>query len=242
MKIALIGYGKMGKAIEQIAEQRGHEIILRIGRANQHEFTKEQLVMADVAIEFTTPESALHNVMACMDAGLPVICGSTGWNDHIYLASEKCATTNTAFLQASNFSIGVNIFFEINKRLAAIMNDWPEYEVSVEETHHVEKKDAPSGTAITIAEQIVDNLDRKQHWVYGKPATDDRIAVIAHREEHVPGTHQVKYASAIDDIEITHTAHSREGFAFGAVLAAEYIRHRKGIFTMADVLAGGGAI
>lgn len=239
MKIALIGYGKMGKAIEQIALKRGHEIILRIGRANQHEFTKENLVMADVAIEFTTPESALENVIKCMDAGVPVICGSTGWNEHIYLAKEKCVTTNTAFLQASNFSVGVNIFFEINKRLASIMNDWPEYEVKVEETHHIEKKDAPSGTAITIAEQILENLKRKEHWELDKSSGDNAVSIIAHREEHVPGTHTVTYSSAIDEIEITHTAHSREGFASGAVLAAEFIQHRKGIFSMSDVLTGG---
>jgi 4-hydroxy-tetrahydrodipicolinate reductase len=239
MKIALIGYGKMGKAIEQIALQRGHEIVLRIGRGNQHEFTKENLVMADVAIEFTTPESALENVMKCMEAGVPVICGSTGWNEHVYLAKEKCIATNTAFLQASNFSVGVNIFFEINKRLASIMNDWPEYEVKVEETHHIEKKDAPSGTAITIAEQILENLKRKEHWELDKPPSENTLPIIAHREEHVPGTHTVTYSSAIDEIEIIHTAHSREGFASGAVLAAEFIQHRKGIFSMSDVLTGG---
>jgi len=241
MKIALIGYGKMGKAIEEAAQKRGHEIILRIGRANQHAFTREHLAMADVAIEFTSPESALHNVMKCMEAGLPVICGSTGWNKQLYLAKEKCAATNTAFLQASNFSIGVNIFFEINKRLAAIMNDWPEYEVRVSETHHVEKKDAPSGTAITIAEQIVDNLKRKQRWEPDPTSAAEAVSIMAHREEHVPGTHNVVYASAIDEIELIHTAHSREGFAFGAVLAAEFIQHRKGIFTMSDVLSGAGA-
>jgi 4-hydroxy-tetrahydrodipicolinate reductase len=239
MKIALIGYGKMGKAIEQLALKRGHEVILRIGRGNQHEFTKENLVLADVAIEFTTPESALENVIKCMDAGVPVICGSTGWNKQVYLAKEKCVTTNTAFLQASNFSVGVNIFFEINKRLASIMNDWPEYEVKVEETHHIEKKDAPSGTAITIAEQILENLKRKERWELDKPSSDNAVSIIAHREEHVPGTHTVTYSSAIDEIEIIHTAHSREGFATGAVLAAEFIQHRKGIFSMSDVLTGG---
>lgn len=239
MKIALIGYGKMGKAIEQVALKRGHEVILRIGSGNQHEFTKENLVLADVAIEFTTPESALGNVVKCMEAGLPVICGSTGWNEQIYLAKEKSATTNTAFLQASNFSIGVNIFFEINKRLASIMNDWPEYEVKVEETHHTEKKDAPSGTAITIAEQILENLKRKERWELDKSSSENTVSIIAHREEHVPGTHTVTYSSPIDEIEIIHTAHSREGFALGAVLAAEFIQHRKGIFSMSDVLTGG---
>lgn len=240
MKIALIGYGKMGKAIEQVALKRGHEIILRIGRGNRHEFTKENLVLADVAIEFTGPESALENVLKCMDAGVPVICGSTGWNEHLYLAREKCVTVNSAFLQASNFSIGVNIFFEINKKLASIMNDWPEYQVTVSETHHTEKKDSPSGTAITIAEQILDKLKRKQHWTPDTPSGEDTVSIMAYRKEHVPGTHHVTYASAIDEIEITHTAHSREGFAFGAVLAAEFIQHRKGIFTMSDVLTQGG--
>jgi 4-hydroxy-tetrahydrodipicolinate reductase len=226
----------MGKAIEQIALKRGHEVILRIGRANQHEFTKGNLVMADVAIEFTTPESALENVIKCMDAGVPVICGSTGWNEHIYLAKEKCVTTNTAFLQASNFSVGVNIFFEINKQLASIMNDWPEYDVMMEEIHHTEKKDSPSGTAITIAEQILENLKRKKHWLEGDAKAGDEISIAAFREPDVPGTHVVKYTSAIDDIEIKHTAHNRDGFALGAVLAAEFIQHRKGIFTMSDVL------
>lgn len=238
MKIALIGYGKMGKAIEQIAIQKGHEVTLKISRQNQHEFTPENLALVDVAIEFTSPESALHNVIKCMESGVPVVCGSTGWNDHLYLAKEKCVTTNSAFLQASNFSIGVNIFFEINKQLASLMSDWPEYNVLIEETHHTAKKDAPSGTAITIAEQIIDNLERKQHWQLGQSAEETIIPVIAHREENVPGTHNVKYTSAIDDIEIIHTAHSREGFALGAVLAAEFIQHRKGVFTMRDVLAG----
>jgi 4-hydroxy-tetrahydrodipicolinate reductase len=240
MKIALIGYGKMGKAIEQIALKRGHEVVMKIGRDNLHEFTPENLVLADVAIEFTSPESALENVMTCMDAGLPVICGSTGWNERLYLAKEKCVVSNTAFLQASNFSIGVNIFFEINKQLASLMNDWPEYEVTLAETHHTAKMDAPSGTAITIAEQIIDNLKRKKHWKLDAAPSDDIIPIAAYRETDVPGTHHVKYSSAIDDIEIIHTAHSREGFALGAVLAAEFIQHRKGIFSMQDVLAGAG--
>jgi 4-hydroxy-tetrahydrodipicolinate reductase len=238
MNIALIGYGKMGKAIEEVALKRGHQVVLKINRQNQHEFSKENLALVDVAIEFTSPESALDNVLRCMDAGVPVVCGSTGWNDQFYLAKEKCVITNTAFLQTSNFSVGVNIFFEINKQLAAIMNDWPEYNVTVEETHHIQKKDAPSGTAISLVEQILENLKRKKHWEMNGSGDEQMISVVAHREEHVPGTHNVKYTSAIDEIEIIHTAHSREGFAIGAVLAAEYIRHRKGIFTMRDVLTG----
>ncbi len=242
MKIALIGYGKMGKAIEQIALKRGHEVVLKISRSNFTDLTREHLVLADVAIEFTNPESALDNVMTCMEAGVPVICGTTGWNERLYLAKEKCVVTNSAFLQTSNFSIGVNIFFEINKQLASLMNDWPEYEVTIEETHHTAKKDAPSGTAITIAEQVIDNLKRKKHWTLDATLREDLIPVIAHRTGDVPGTHNVKYSSAIDDIEIIHTAHSRDGFALGAVLAAEFIRHRKGIFTMQDVLAGAGLV
>lgn len=242
MKIALIGYGKMGKAIEQVALKRGHEIILKISRDNRQDLTKENLVLADAAIEFTNPESALENVITCMEAGVPVICGSTGWNERLYLAKEKCVVTNTAFLQASNFSIGVNIFFEINKQLASLMNDWPEYEVTIEETHHTAKMDAPSGTAITIAEQIVENLKRKKHWKLDAATQEDIIPITAHRIAEVPGTHNVKYSSDIDDIEIIHTARSREGFALGAVLAAEFIQHRKGIFTMQDVLAGAGMI
>lgn len=204
MKIALIGYGKMGKAIEQIAVQQGHDVVLKISRSNVHEFTKEHLALVDVAIEFTSPESALSNVITCMEAGVPVVCGSTGWNETLYLAKEKCVITNSAFLQTSNFSVGVNIFFEINKQLASLMNDWPEYQVTVAETHHTQKKDAPSGTAITILEQILDNLKRKQHWTLDASATEDIIPVTAHRIENVPGTHNVKYTSAIDDIEIIH--------------------------------------
>lgn len=237
MKIALIGYGKMGKAIEKVAIQRGHEIVLRISRSeNPHDFTRENIAKADVAIEFTSPEAALNNVLHVMDWGVPVVCGSTGWNEKLYLAKEKCLEANVAFLQASNFSIGVNIFFEINKQLASIMNEWNEYNVSLEEIHHTEKKDAPSGTAITIAEQILENLKRKKHWVENKKPTDDDIEITAFREPNVPGTHVVKYSSDIDDIEIKHTAHSRDGFALGAVLAAEYVCHRKGIFSMKDVL------
>jgi len=243
MNIALIGYGKMGKAIEKIALQRGHEIVLRISRSvNPQEFTAENLAKADVAIEFTSPESALENVTRIMEWGVPVVCGSTGWNRTLYLAKEKCLETGQAFLQASNFSIGVNIFFEINKQLAAIMNDWQEYDVRMEEIHHTEKKDAPSGTAITIAEQILENLKRKKHWVEGKAPAEDEIEIVALRQPDVPGTHSVTYTSAIDDIEIRHTAHNREGFALGAVLAAEYIRKRKGIFTMKDVLDQSGSL
>lgn len=238
MNIALIGYGKMGKAIEKIALERGHRIVLKITQENIAEMTDENLRKADVAIEFTSPEVAKKNVIHCLRAGVPVVCGTTGWNQHIPEAKHAALENKTAFLQASNFSIGVNIFFEINKLLASLMNGQEEYKVTVEETHHTEKKDAPSGTAITIAEQIMEQVDRLKHWTLypDKKQEADLLPIIAHREENVPGTHNVKYSSGIDDIEIIHTAHNREGFAKGAVLAAEYIAGKMGIFTMKDVL------
>lgn len=236
MKIALIGYGKMGQAIEQIALQRGHEIVLRIRTANKEEMTPENLAKADVAIEFTKPEAARENVVTCLKAGVAVVCGTTGWNEHLDEAKQKAIANKTAFLQASNFSIGVNIFFEVNKLLASLMNDQPDYEISIEETHHTQKKDAPSGTAITLAEQILDNVRRKTQWASETADRPEEFPIIAHRIENVPGTHNVKYTSAIDDIEIIHTAHNREGFARGAVLAAEYVAGKTGIFSMKDVL------
>jgi 4-hydroxy-tetrahydrodipicolinate reductase len=236
MNIALIGYGKMGKAIEEIAIERGHHITLRISSSNRHEMTPDNLRMSDVAIEFTNPEAAEENVMKCFEAGVSVVCGSTGWNDGISHAKMKAVEMGCAFLPASNFSIGVNIFFEINKILASLMDEQPDYNVTVEETHHTQKKDAPSGTAITIAEQILENMKRKKHWAKESTDNPEAFPIIAHRIENVPGTHNVKYSSEIDEIEIIHTAHNRKGFAMGAVLAAEYIHGKKGIFEMRDVL------
>jgi 4-hydroxy-tetrahydrodipicolinate reductase len=236
MRIALIGYGKMGHTIERIALERGHDIVLRITSSNKAEMTATNLHMADVCIEFTNPEAAKDNVAECLNAGVPVVCGTTGWNEGLNIAKMRTMDNNTSFLHASNFSIGVNIFFEINKRLAALMNDQPDYEVSIEETHHTQKKDAPSGTAITLAEQILENMPRKKHWEKETTTNPDNFPIIAHRIENVPGTHNIKYSSAIDDIEIIHTAHNRDGFALGAVMAAEYIHNKKGVFTMQDVL------
>jgi 4-hydroxy-tetrahydrodipicolinate reductase len=236
MNIALIGYGKMGKAIEEIAIARGHNITLRISSSNQHEMTPDNLRMTDVAIEFTNPEVAKENVMKCLNAGVSVVCGSTGWNEGVPQAKMKAMDMGKAFLVASNFSVGVNIFFEVNKLLAKLMNDQHDYNITVEETHHTQKKDAPSGTAITIAEQILDNMDRKKHWAKEHTDNPDAFPIIAHRIENVPGTHNVKYRSEIDEIEIIHTAHNRKGFALGAVLAAEYINGKTGVFTMQDVL------
>ena len=236
MKIALIGYGKMGKTIERIAQERGHVIVLRISSSNQNDLIKENLIKADVAIEFTNPESAFENVQKSLQAGLPIVCGSTGWNDKLELARKTCIEHDAALLQSSNFSIGVNVFFEINALLAQMMNAYPEYEVSIEETHHTHKKDAPSGTAISIAERILENLNRKKIWVKTQPKEDNELSIIAHRIDEVPGTHSVKYSSAIDDIELIHTAHNRDGFALGAVVAAEFLAGKKGVFNMKDVL------
>ncbi len=235
MNIALIGYGKMGTIIESIALQRGHRIGLKITSANRADFNQENLKNIDVAIEFTKPEAALENVMFLLQNNIPTVCGTTGWNNNMPQAQKLCIENNGALLCASNFSLGVNVFFEINKHLAKIMNRYNDYQVKVAETHHTQKKDAPSGTAITIAEQIIDNINAKTSWSL-HPQAPEELEIVAFREENVPGTHKVTYHSPIDDIEIIHTAHSREGFALGAVLAAEYIANKQGIFTMQDVL------
>jgi 4-hydroxy-tetrahydrodipicolinate reductase len=236
MNIALIGYGKMGQAIEQIALERGHQIVMAIHSRNQELFTPAGLEGCDVAIEFTRPDAAREHVSKCLRAGVPVVCGTTGWNEGLAQAKLAAVSHNTAFLHASNFSIGVNIFFEINRHLAALMNDQPDYDVVMEEIHHTQKKDSPSGTAITLAEQILENLGRKKHWQEGPVDQPESLSILAHREENVPGTHSIRYHSEVDDIEIIHTAHSRKGFALGAVLAAEFIMDKKGIFSMRDVL------
>jgi len=236
LKIALIGYGKMGKAIEEIALQKGHEIVLKIDADNADEFSAENLKRADVAIEFTGPENAVRNIRQCLDAGIPVVCGSTGWLERLPLVEKYCIEKNGTFLYASNFSIGVNIFFELNKKLAALMSKQPVYDVSIEEIHHTQKKDAPSGTAITLAEQIIKELPRKTSWTNDLPANNEQLFISSKRIDPAPGTHTVKYSSEVDDIEIIHTAHNRKGFAGGALLAAEFLHNKKGIFTMKDVL------
>jgi 4-hydroxy-tetrahydrodipicolinate reductase len=260
MNIALLGYGKMGKAIEEVAVQKKHQVVLRIHDQNLDELTRENLQKADVAIEFTGPQSAAHNILFCLNAHVPVVSGSTGWLSALEEVKQKCRDLNGSFLYSSNFSIGVNIFFELNKKLATLMIDQLQYEVAVEEIHHTEKKDAPSGTAITIAEQLLAVLSRKEKWVL-RQAQDDRrqaqdglreahhdngpsqndlpesaIPIVSKRIDPAAGTHSVKYTSPIDDIEIIHTAHNRMGFASGALLAAEFICNKKGIFTMTDVL------
>lgn len=236
MRIALIGYGKMGKAIEEVALQRGHEIVLKIDQPNLHEFTKEKLALADAAIEFTSPQSAFDNVMKCISFDIPVVCGSTGWTERLDEVKNFVVEKNAGLVYSSNFSVGVNIFFEVNKKLAALMAPLKEYEVILEETHHTQKKDAPSGTAITLAEQILSDVKRKKQWVNELSDNPEDLEIISQRIDPAPGTHSVKYSSVIDNIEIIHTAHNRTGFATGAVLAAEFIKDKKGFFTMKEVL------
>lgn len=236
MKIALIGYGKMGKAIETIALEKGHEIVLKIDIDNAADLNKENAAKADVAIEFTGPHSALGNVMKCLELGIPLVCGSTGWLDRWNEAKNYCEQQQGTLIYASNYSIGVNLFFELNTRLAKLMSGYPAYDVSMEEIHHTQKKDAPSGTAITLAEQVLAHIPGKKRWVNHLSDNPEDLEIISERIDPAPGTHKIKYHSSVDDIEIIHTAHNRVGFAGGAVLAAEFAMHKKGIFGMKEVL------
>ncbi|MFN2457553.1 MAG: 4-hydroxy-tetrahydrodipicolinate reductase [Chitinophagaceae bacterium] len=236
MRIAIIGYGKMGKMVEEVALQREHDIILRISSAIRQELTEDNILKADVAIEFTTQHSAFENVKHCIDLGIPVVSGTTGWNHKLPEIKNHCLKKNGTFLHASNFSIGVNIFFKLNTYLAKLMAHQSSYNVSIKEIHHTQKKDAPSGTAVTLAEQILSLSQTKGNWVNNSLASDDELEIRSERIDPAAGTHHVKYTSEIDDIEIIHTAHSRKGFALGAVLAAEFVYGRNGVFTMNDVL------
>jgi 4-hydroxy-tetrahydrodipicolinate reductase len=244
MKIALLGYGKMGKIIEKIATDRKHEIVLKIDETNINELTVENLQKADVAIEFSTPDSVLKNIAACFEAKLPIVIGTTGWYGQLQQIKDECVSSNNALLYASNFSVGVNIFFHVNKVLAKLMNQYPYYDVQVEEIHHVHKLDSPSGTAMTIAEGIIDNLDSKSEWVnvleqdgkgIDEGVKNNQVLIESLRIDSVPGTHTVIYDSEVDSIEFKHTAHSRNGFALGAVLAAEWVKDKKGFFSAADM-------
>lgn len=236
MNIALIGYGKMGKAIESLMPDRGHQAVLKIDEHNRASLTAAELSKADVAIEFTGPDSAPDNILLCLEAGIPVVSGSTGWLDQWGRIKAACDAHNGALLYASNFSVGVNIFFALNQRLAELMNTHPEYEVSLTEIHHTAKRDAPSGTAITLAEGILGALDRKKDWVNHLSDHAGELEILSERIDPAPGTHKVRYTSDIDDIEIIHTAHNRKGFAWGALLAAEYVYGKRGIYTMKQVL------
>ena len=239
MNIALIGYGKMGKTIEQVAIERGHHIKLKIDLNNLDAFNQQNFEHIDAAIEFTGPHTAYDNIIKCIELGKPVVSGSTGWLEHLENVESACLEKKGSFLYASNFSVGVNIFFEINKKLAQLMEGKNQYDVSIKEIHHTQKKDAPSGTAITLAEQILSNNTSKLNWVNDVPASKNQLFIKSERIDPYPGLHEVKYMSAVDEIRIMHEAHSRDGFALGAVLAAEFIATRKGIFTMKDVLGFG---
>lgn len=236
MKIALVGYGKMGKTIERIALERGHTCPVKIDKDNISDLNGEVLSICDVAIEFTGPESALENIKNLLAAGIPTISGSTGWLDRRKEVNMLCKEKNGAFLYASNYSIGVNIFFALNKKLAELMENQASYDVSIKEIHHAAKLDAPSGTGITLAEQIIATNDVKSKWVNAPSDIVQELYIESLREDPAPGTHTVTYKSDIDDIEITHTAHTRDGFALGAVLAAEFIVDKNGIYSMQDVL------
>lgn len=231
MKIALLGYGKMGKVIERIALERGHEIVLKKSSTSSY----EGLENADVAIDFSIPDSAVCNIKQCFDTNIPVVCGTTGWLEHYNEMVALCESKNGSFIYGSNFSLGVNVFFELNAYLAKMMANLKQYNVSMEEIHHTQKLDAPSGTAISLAKGIIENSDYTG-WTLDNPSEKD-ILIDAKRIENVPGTHSVFYDSSVDQIEIKHTAHSREGFALGAVIAAEWLANKKGVFTMKDVLS-----
>ena len=231
MKIALVGYGKMGKIIDEIATKRGHEIVARLTSTP----TKDSLNNADVVIEFSMPEAAFENIKVCLENKIPVVCGTTGWLERKPEIENIAEANDTAFLYGSNFSLGVNLFFALNKKLTELMANFPEYTVQLEEIHHTHKKDAPSGTAITLAEGIIDQYPKFQSWKLDETQNDE-LGINAIREDEVPGTHSVFYRSDVDEIEIKHTAHSRDGFATGAVMAAEWIVGKKGNFTMKDVL------
>ncbi|TAJ11888.1 4-hydroxy-tetrahydrodipicolinate reductase [Marinilabiliaceae bacterium JC017] len=236
MKIALIGYGKMGKEIEKIALERGHEIVSKIDISSPDSFEDDTFKSADVAIEFTVPEAAYSNYLNCFTHHIPVVSGTTGWLDKLDDIKQRCENNGQTFFYASNFSLGVNIFFELNQHLARIMNQMPDYDVSMEEVHHTQKLDAPSGTAITLAEGIIDNMERKTSWVKEIAQSQAELPIHSIREGMVPGIHTIKYDSPADEIIIHHSAKSRQGFALGAVLAAEFSHTRKGFLGMKDLL------
>lgn len=236
MNIALIGYGKMGHEIEKIALGRGHKIVSIIDVNNRHDFDSDAFKSADIAIEFSTPDSAIENYRKCFEANVAVVAGTTGWLDHLDEVKKACEEGGKTFFYASNYSLGVNIFFALNKYLAKIMNDYPDYNVSMEETHHIHKLDAPSGTAITLAEGILDNVERKNNWILETEHKPSDLAIHCIREGEVPGIHEIVYESDADIISIKHDAKSRKGFALGAVVAAEFTKGKKGFLGMKDML------
>jgi 4-hydroxy-tetrahydrodipicolinate reductase len=234
MKIALIGYGKMGRVIDSLAESEGCEVILRIDRDNPEDFAR--LGEADAAIEFSQPESAVDNILRCFEAGVPVASGTTGWLDRMAEVENRCRETGGAFFYASNYSIGVNVLFALNRFLAERMNALGDYDIHLEEIHHTQKLDAPSGTALTLARDILARVERKKTWVSGEAQGPEELPILSQRIDPAPGEHRVIYRSAIDEIEIRHEAFSREGFARGALQAAKWLKGRKGVFGMEEML------
>ncbi len=242
MKLAILGYGKMGRIIEQFAIERGHEIVLKVNADNLADLSIANLKNAEVAIDFSTPESVLRNIGICFDAGVAIVVGTTGWYGRLQEIKNQCLEGNNTLLYGSNFSIGVNVFLHVNKILAQMMNKYGQYEVQVEEIHHTEKLDSPSGTAMSIAEGILERLDRKNEWVNELVGSDtelitkpDQLLIESHRIKEVPGTHTVIYSSEVDEIEFKHKAHSRAGFALGAVMAAEWLHDKTGFFNITDM-------
>jgi 4-hydroxy-tetrahydrodipicolinate reductase len=236
MNIALIGYGKMGKEIEQIALSRGHKIVLIIDAHNATTYTPEELKKADVAIEFSTPDSVIGNIYKCFDGGVPIVVGTTGWLHKLDEVKKACIEKKQSLFYTSNYSIGVNLFFKLNTQLARLMNNHKEYNVSMEEIHHIHKLDSPSGTAISLANQAIAQLDEKEKWVNAATKNKNELGIISKRLDEVPGTHTVTYGSDIDEISITHVAYNRKGFALGAVVAAEWVRDKKGVFGMEQLM------
>jgi len=236
LKIILIGYGRMGHEVERVAKKRGHQVLMTIDQDNRGELNPANLQNADVAIEFSLPDAAYNNIMSCLQAGVPVVSGTTGWLDEMSAVKKYCHQHGRAFFHAANFNIGVNLFFKLNEYFARIMNDYSNYEVEVEETHHVHKVDAPSGTAKKLADILLASIGRKKRWRKETAENPEDLAVRSIREDEVPGIHRVMYHSDFDDIEIKHSAKSREGFALGAVMAAEFVQGKQGVFSMDDLL------
>jgi 4-hydroxy-tetrahydrodipicolinate reductase len=236
MKIALLGYGKMGQEIEKLAERKGHEIILVIDNLEDWERDEQLLPGADVAIDFSTPVSVMENIYHCFDAGVPIVVGTSGWLDDLEKVQQDCLARKQTLFFAPNFSIGVNLFFSLNRHLAGLMSNWEEYAVSIEETHHIHKQDAPSGTAIVLANDIIRHMERKEKWVKDIVENPEELGIKSYRTNNVPGTHVVRYESEEDCIEIIHTAKNRRGFAMGALMAAEWLVGKTGYFDMKDLL------
>ena len=236
MRITIIGYGRMGHEVERIAIKRGHEIVLKIDKDNTEDFDSDLFVKSNAAIEFTTPATAYENITGCIHRGVPLVSGTTGWTSQLPQVKDLVASKGVSFLYASNFSIGVNILFRLNRKLAAIMNGLPDYDVEMGEIHHIMKKDSPSGTAISLAEDIINECERYESWHPDEPGNEGSIRINSKRIGQVTGTHKIKWNSDIDAISLEHKSHSRQGFALGAVIAAEFIQNKKGVFTMNDLL------